>query len=279
MTDHERPEQNQSDDYILGTGDEELARLGLQHRAWRPWMLESWRRAGITMGSRVLDVGAGPGYVTVDLAEHVGPSGHVRGLERSEHFLNAAREACRIRGLRNVDLAEIDLMTDDWDAHDFDAAWCRWVACFVSSPALLVQKVARALKPGGAVIFHEYVDYGAWQFTPRRPALAEFVQEVMASWRANGGEPDVAIDLPTMLARNGMRVRHKTPIVLAPDRTELLWHWPVSFVDVNAQRLRDLGRVSDEWVARVRADLTDALGDPNTTVITPMVLEIIATRD
>src|SRR5437879_5628265 len=44
-------------DYVLGTHDDEIDRLGLQHLVWRPWMLDSWRRAGITRGTRVLDVG------------------------------------------------------------------------------------------------------------------------------------------------------------------------------------------------------------------------------
>ena len=60
-------------DYVLGTHNEELARLGLQHRVWRPVVLDCWHRAGITVGKRVLDVGAGPGYATVDLAEIVDP--------------------------------------------------------------------------------------------------------------------------------------------------------------------------------------------------------------
>jgi hypothetical protein len=47
-------------DYVLGTHNEELARLGLQHRVWRPVVLDCWQRAGITVGKRVLDVGRGP---------------------------------------------------------------------------------------------------------------------------------------------------------------------------------------------------------------------------
>jgi len=69
-------------DYVLGTHEEELARLGLQHRVWRPVALDCWQRAGITVGKRVLDVGAGPGYAAIDLAEIVGPKGEVVALER-----------------------------------------------------------------------------------------------------------------------------------------------------------------------------------------------------
>src|SRR5438128_10718838 len=100
-------------DYVLGTHDEELARLGLQHRVWRPVVLDCWQRAGITIGKRVLDVGAGPGYATVDLAEIVGPTGEVVALERSENFIRAIEQACGDRPLANVKIHQLELMTDE----------------------------------------------------------------------------------------------------------------------------------------------------------------------
>src|SRR5215468_7587784 len=100
-------------DYILGTREEELARLGLQHRVWRPVVLDCWQRAGITVGKRVLDLGAGPGYATIDLAEIVGSSGEVVALERSENFIRAMEQACRGRSLANVKIHQLDLMTDE----------------------------------------------------------------------------------------------------------------------------------------------------------------------
>src|SRR2546423_14440414 len=69
-------------DYLLGTHNEELERLGLQHRVWRPHVLDCWSRAGINVGKRVIDVGAGPGYVTTDLAEIVGPTGQGVAVEQ-----------------------------------------------------------------------------------------------------------------------------------------------------------------------------------------------------
>src|SRR6266700_5014628 len=77
-------------DYVLGTHDEELMRLGLQHRVWRPVVLDCWQRAGITVGKRVLDLGAGPGYATIDLAEIVGSGGEVVALDRKSTRLNSS---------------------------------------------------------------------------------------------------------------------------------------------------------------------------------------------
>ena len=159
-------------DYLLGTHDEELTRLGIQHRVWRPAALDCWHRAGITVGSRVLDVGAGPGFATVDLAEIIGPTGEVVAVERSAKYARATAVACEHRGFGHVRVHELDLMTDPIPARDLDAAWCRWVACFVSSPRALVAKIAAALRPGGVAIFHEYADYASWQLAPPGPAHA-----------------------------------------------------------------------------------------------------------
>src|SRR5919201_4355400 len=94
-------------DYVLGTHQEELARLGLQHRVWRPVVLDCWQRAGITVGKRVLDIGAGPGYATIDLAEIVGPTGEVVALERSQNFIHAMEVGCRERSLANVKIHQL----------------------------------------------------------------------------------------------------------------------------------------------------------------------------
>jgi SAM-dependent methyltransferase len=265
-------------DYVLGTHDEEIARLGLQHRVWRPTVLDCWLKAGIGPGSRVIDVGAGPGFATLDLAEIVGPQGEVLAAERSDRFLGTAVKAGADRGFSNVRFRNMDLMNESLGVTGFDAAWCRWVACFVSSPATLMQRIADALRPGGLAIFHEYSNYQTFQFTPRRPALERFALEVMASWRAAGGEPNIGLDLPVLLPAAGFRVRQVRHHIFAVTTRDEFWQWPASFIGINADRLRELGRVSGEWADEVRSAFRDAESDERTVFTTPLVLEVIAER-
>src|SRR5439155_25174453 len=85
---HERGRHmSQEHDYVLGTHDDEVARLGLQHRVWRPRSLDAWRRAGFTVGQTLLDIGCGPGWASADMAEIVGESGRVVAVDRSRRFL------------------------------------------------------------------------------------------------------------------------------------------------------------------------------------------------
>ncbi len=138
-------------DYVLGTGDEEIARLGVQHRVWRARAIDAWRRAGIAAGQTVVDVGCGPGYASLDLAELVGSSGRVIAIDRSQRFLAALDAAAKSRGLTHITTIEADL--DAVTLPDgADLIWCRWVAAFVSDPKLLLAKIHGALKPGGAFV-------------------------------------------------------------------------------------------------------------------------------
>jgi ubiquinone/menaquinone biosynthesis C-methylase UbiE len=118
-------------DYVLGTHDEEIQRLGLQHRVWRTRATSAWRRAGFTVGQTLLDVGCGPGYGTLDLAEIVGPSGRVTGVDRSRRFLDVAGARAKLRDLSNVDLVEMDLDEGALPSIEADGAWARWVLAFV----------------------------------------------------------------------------------------------------------------------------------------------------
>src|SRR5438477_5840191 len=243
--------QSKERDYVLGTHDQELARLGVQHRAWRPVVLDCWKQAGITNGSRVLDVGAGPGYATVDLAEIVGPSGNVVAVERSTNFVNAIKRAT----LSNVEAHELDLMNDDLPAGPFDFVWCRWVLCFVSNPELLVKKIANVLRQNGRAIFHEYAHYRTWRFFPQRDSLEEFRNHVVATWRESGGEPDTGLQLPMWLTRNGFVVRSVVPRIFCLQPSDYMWRWPSEFIQVHLLRLQELGRIDAAFADRVRADL------------------------
>jgi SAM-dependent methyltransferase len=239
-------------------------------------MLEGWARAGIGPGQRVLDLGAGPGFATVDLAEIAGPTGRVIAFERSPRFLSALQARAAELGLNNVEAHEHDLAQAPLGTDLADAAWCRWVLSFVSDPQASVRHIAQALRPGGIAIFHEYADYGAWQMMPRNPDVDRFRTLVMQSWRDSGGEPDIALQLPTLLAEAGMEVVEARPLIRIIRRGDHEWAWPASFMAVNAARLHELGYADAQEAARFARALDESPAD--TLMITPLVAEIIARR-
>jgi SAM-dependent methyltransferase len=265
-------------DYVLSTGDKEIARLALQHRIWRPVVHDSWARAGIGRGSRVLDLGAGPGAATFDLANLVGPLGAVIAVERFHRFVEYLQAEVRSRDLTQVTVIEADLMGDSIAARGLDFAWCRWVASFVSSPATLVERIAGALRVGGRVIFHEYLDYSTWRLVPECVPVTEFVARVMKSWRSVGGEPNVAPALLEPLSDAGFKLIGTRPLLFCAGPSEEFWQWPAAFLRNYLVRLVELAFATQAFADSVAAAFAAAERDPRTLMLTPMVLEIIAEK-
>ena len=265
-------------DYVLGTHDEEIARLGLQHRVWRPRATEVWRRAGFTEGQTLLDVGCGPGFASLDLAEIVGPTGHVVAVDRSRRFLDVLEAAGRQRGLAHLETHEIDLDEDPLPSIQADGAWARWVFAFVKRPRELLERVAKALKPGGVFVSHEYFDYRTWRLAPRCPEIEEFVELVMKTWRASGGEPDIGLDLPRWLGEFGFQIQSVRPIVEIVSPSSYVWQWPKSFIQVGLKRLIDLKAITPEKAREIEEAFEGKEKASDTLLITPAVLEVLAVR-
>jgi SAM-dependent methyltransferase len=265
-------------DYVLGTGDEEVERLGLQHIVWRSRAQDAWQRAGFTVGQTLLDVGCGPGHASADLAQLVGPQGRVLGVDRSRRFLDALRGMARARGLNHLSARAVELDEAALPPIMADGAWCRWVLSFVKRPRDLLARIAGALRVGGALVLHEYFDYGTWRLIPQSPEVEEFVCIVMESWRADGGEPDIGLSLPIWLGELGFDVRCVRPIIEVVPPSNLTWKWPKTFFESGLKRLVQLGLLTS---GRART-MADAFGRCETTpgalMITPAVLEIIAVR-
>ena len=265
-------------DYVLGTHNEEIARLGLQHQVWRPHMLDAWARAGMTRGSRVVDFGAGPGYATCDAAEIVGSLGQVTAIERSPHFLEFARHELKRRNLSWVNILESDLMAASINLTGFDIAWCRWVASFVSSPSRLLKRIAASLRVGGRVAFHEYLDYSTWRMIPDSPSLMEFVTNVMVSWRDAGGEPNIVAQLLPLMPEEGLAVISLKPLIFAAKPADFVWQWPASFAMSNSERLVEMGLMKRADADRLQNDFRESANNPSAVMMTPLVLEIIAEK-
>jgi hypothetical protein len=128
------------------------------------------------------------------------------------------------------------------------------------------------------MVIHEYADYRSWRLSPHSDAFEAFVAEVMASWRANGGEPDIGLQLPAWLDELGLDVRSMIALVEVPRPSDEVWQWPRAYVVSATRRLAETGRISD---ARAR-EFMDAFERveraPFAFQITPTVLEIVAVR-
>lgn len=106
-------------------------------------------------GERVLEIGPGTGYYTLDLAEWVGPEGRVEIFDLQQEFLDHTMDRARERGLGNVVPARGDAQALPYDDDSMDAVVLTAVLGEIPDPGQAMREIARVLAPAGRLVVGE----------------------------------------------------------------------------------------------------------------------------
>ncbi len=120
-------------------------------------------------GERILEVGPGTGYYTLDVADWVGPQGEIEILDLQREMLDHTMGRAAERGLSNISPTQADATALPYDDASFDAAHLTTVLGEIPDQDAAVRELARVLKPGGRLVVGEllgdphYVSFGTLQ--------------------------------------------------------------------------------------------------------------------
>lgn len=136
----------------------------------------------------LLDVGCGPGTITLDLARLVAP-GRVVGVDSSAEVLDMARHYLDDAGLDNVELRMAQAEALPFEARSFDVVHTHQLLQHVGDPVAAIAEMRRVCAPGGLVAARE-VDFSTMTWWPSDPLLDRWLELYCRVHRANGGEPN-----------------------------------------------------------------------------------------
>lgn len=128
-------------------------------------------RLGVAAGERILDVGCGCGQTLLQLADRVGPSGQVVGVDISPQLLECARK--RVAGRATIALALGDAQTYAFAPGAFDALYSRFGVMFFDDARAAFRNLRAAARPGGRLSFV------CWQELAKNPWAARPLEAVM----------------------------------------------------------------------------------------------------
>jgi ubiquinone/menaquinone biosynthesis C-methylase UbiE len=106
-------------------------------------------------GERILEVGPGTGYYTLDVADWVGPDGSVEILDLQQEMLDHTMRRAAERGTQNITPTLADATRMPYDDASFDAAFLVTVLGEVPDQDAALRELARVLKPGGRLVVGE----------------------------------------------------------------------------------------------------------------------------
>lgn len=146
----------------------------------------AYLRPHLHADTRLLDVGAGPGSITVDFA---GVVAHVTATEIDDSALALSRALAAERGLTNIAFSVEDVHALSFPDDSFDVVHAHQVLQHVADPVQALREMRRVAVPGGLVAARD-ADYAGFLWFPVIPALDRWLALYRAAARANGGEPD-----------------------------------------------------------------------------------------
>jgi ubiquinone/menaquinone biosynthesis C-methylase UbiE len=173
--------------------------------------------AVLAPGMAVLDVGCGPGTLTREMARRVAP-GHAVGMDVNPEMIRAAEAVGPPSEVDNLVFYTGDIRESRWDA-EFDLVNTARMLQWLTSPGLAVDRMARAVVPGGVVVLLDY-DHtrAAWHRPPE--SWARFYAAFLA-WRDGAGlDNAIAQQLPSLAEAAGLghvAVRPQVTTVAASD--------------------------------------------------------------
>ena len=106
-------------------------------------------------GERILEVGPGTGYYTLDVAERVKPDGEVDVVDLQQEMLDHTMRRAGERGLANVTPTRSDATSMPYEDATFDAAYLVTVLGEIPDQDAAIRELARVLKPGGRLVVGE----------------------------------------------------------------------------------------------------------------------------
>ena len=139
-------------------------------------------------GQSLLDVGCGPGTITLDLASRVAP-GRVVGVDAAAGIVEQARGAAVDAGFANVEFDVGDVYALAFPDDSFDVVHAHQVLQHLADPVRALREMRRVCIPGGVVAVRD-ADYEAMTWWPDHPALTAWLSLYRDTARADGGEPD-----------------------------------------------------------------------------------------
>jgi SAM-dependent methyltransferase len=240
-------------------------------------------RSAVAPGQKVLEVGCGTGAATVPLAETVGGTGEVVGIDVSEPMLAAARERISHSGLRNITLLQADAQVHAFEPNRFDLIASRFGVMFFADPTAAFRNLLGAARPRGGLCFACWaaLEENRHWLIPYEVVLRHLGPPAPKPPRAPGptafAEPEYVRSILEGAGYEGIEIRRETPDMIGASPREEAEH---ALVMGPSARLIEEKKPSESVRQLIKQEMTEAFAAyaKGGEIVLPSTIFIVTAR-
>jgi 2-polyprenyl-3-methyl-5-hydroxy-6-metoxy-1,4-benzoquinol methylase len=145
-------------EYVIDGGEQGKHRLNILGQAMNEYSMDALRKAGLSAGVSVLDAGCGGGTMTYYIAQNIGQTGHVTGIDYDGDIIELNRQELARIGVTNISFHQADIH-DFNEKGQYDIVFSRYLLSHLHNPAAVIARLVDALKPGGMLVVEDIRAY------------------------------------------------------------------------------------------------------------------------
>jgi ubiquinone/menaquinone biosynthesis C-methylase UbiE len=243
-----------------------VRRLLALHDIYGPAGKRILLRAGLQPGMRVADFGCGIGTATRTLAEIVGPTGRVVGVDADASQLAQAADMGGVAGLTNISFVEADACATGLPRRSFDLVYCRFLLSHLANRSACLREMYEVLKPGGLIVVEDGDVASATSVPPS--VLDAFALLFTLLGRKRGLDYSAANNLCQMVRAAGFfkaQIEMHQPAMSSGEGRFLL-KWSV---EEAGPALIDAGLITPDQLQSILTKMQVATEDPGVLILPP----------
>lgn len=264
-------------EYILRINSEELERLRFQHFVWKSVTDDFFDRLGIGKDQHILDAGAGPGFVSIDLRERVGEQGSVSALEPAQMYLDHLKAESEKRKWTNIHFYQGTAETAPLPHDRYDFIFVRWVLCFVPDPQKFISNLLPSLKRGGIIAIQDYL-YSGLGLYPKGGAFDNALDTVIRHWKIDGGDGYIAARIPELFRTLGVDLIDYSPHCKAGGQNSDVTLWADKYFTKHLSVMAADGATTKEMADAMLEDWNAHRKNPDMIFCSPILVDMAGKR-
>ena len=264
-------------DYVLAVGEAAARRLRVLDEVFGPHSRELLRRAGLTQGMRVADIGCGSGLVSLWIAAQLGAGGSVTGVDMSGEQLRVAEKNAGAAGLTNVSFQEASAYETKLPRGQFELVYSRFLMCHLTDPAKALSEMRTLLRPDGILVCEDHDDGGIFS-EPQTGAYERLVEISESVNRIRGLDSYIGLKLPRLVRETGFGRPEVVVKQIAELRGPHKLFWEITLREA-APAILAAGVATQEELDTVCGEIRAIAEDEATLVMLARVTQVWARLD